>query len=111
MRALVVGAGIGGLAAAGALARNGWQTTMLEQAPGPRTTGYMIDFFGPGFAAAESLGAITHLRRHSELYGRARYLDPDGRTRARFAMDSFPNAAHGKYFSILRPDIEKGLRE
>ncbi|WP_411732102.1 hypothetical protein [Paeniglutamicibacter sp.] len=71
----------------------------------------MIDFFGPGFAAAESLGAIMHLRRHSELYGRARYLDPDGRTRARFAMDSFLNAAHGKYFSILRPDIEKGLRE
>ncbi|WP_411732101.1 NAD(P)-binding protein [Paeniglutamicibacter sp.] len=35
MRALVVGAGIGGLAAGGALARNGWQTTVLEQAPGP----------------------------------------------------------------------------
>ncbi|MFL4475688.1 FAD-dependent monooxygenase [Paeniglutamicibacter sp. MACA_103] len=111
MQALVVGAGIGGLAVAGALARDGWQVTVLEQAPGPRTAGYMIDFFGPGFVAAESLGAITHLQRRSELYERARYVDPTGRTRARFPMDSFLNAAHGKFFSILRPDIETGLRE
>ena len=111
MRALIVGAGIGGLAAAGALAQNGWETTVLEQAPAPRTAGYMIDFFGPGFAAADSLGAIAHLQRHGEMYSRARYVDPAGRTRAKFAMESFLNAAHGKFFSILRPDIEAGLRE
>ncbi|MDQ0095251.1 FAD-dependent monooxygenase [Paeniglutamicibacter psychrophenolicus] len=111
MRALVVGAGIGGLAAAGALAKNGWETTVLEQATAPRTAGYMIDFFGPGFAAAESLGAIAHLQRRGELYSRACYVDQAGRTRAKFAMESFLNAAHGKFFSILRPDIEMGLRE
>ena len=32
VRAVVVGAGIGGLAAAGALARSGWQVTLLERA-------------------------------------------------------------------------------
>jgi 2-polyprenyl-6-methoxyphenol hydroxylase-like FAD-dependent oxidoreductase len=52
MKAIVCGAGIAGLSAAGFLARNGWQVTVLEQAPTPRPEGYMIDFFGPGWPAA-----------------------------------------------------------
>lgn len=111
MRALVVGAGISGLAAAGALARDGWQTTVLEQAAKPRAAGYMIDFFGPGYAAAAKLGALEYLRDYGELYAQARYIDPAGRTRARLSMESFLNAADGEFFSILRPDIETGLRQ
>ncbi|MFI8413377.1 FAD-dependent monooxygenase [Paeniglutamicibacter gangotriensis] len=111
MRALIIGAGIAGLAAAGALARDGWETTVLEQASGPRTAGYMIDFFEPGFTAAQSLGALSNLREYGQFYTRARYVDATGRTRAQLSMDSFLNAAGGKFFSILRPDIERGLRE
>lgn len=110
MRAVVVGAGISGLSVAGALARNGWQATLLEQAPAPRTAGYMIDFFGPGYDAAARLGALEHLTDYGHLYSRARYVDTSGKTRAQLSMSSFLNAADGKFFSILRPDIVTGLR-
>lgn len=67
MRALIIGAGISGPAVAGALARDGWETTVLEQASGPCTAGYMIDFFEPGFTAAQSLGALNNLREYGQF--------------------------------------------
>src|SRR6185312_13909796 len=39
--AVVVGAGINGLAVAGQLAADGWTVDVLEQAPAPRRAGYM----------------------------------------------------------------------
>ncbi|GAA3675704.1 FAD-dependent monooxygenase [Arthrobacter ginkgonis] len=111
MKAVVVGAGIAGLAAAGQLADRGWETTVLEQAPGPRTGGYMIDFFGPGFAAAEAMGALAELRRRGHVYGSVRYVDRSGRTTARLDVAALVRATGGRYFSILRPDIEAVLRD
>lgn len=64
-RAVVVGAGISGLATAGLLARMGWETTVLEQSAGPRRAGYMIDFFGPGFDAAERQGLLGALHERA----------------------------------------------
>lgn len=109
--AVVVGAGISGLAVAGQLATDGWSVDVLEQAPGPRPAGYMIDFFGPGFEAADSIGLLPVLRRRGVLYDSIRYVDRTGRTTANLTMDAFLRAADGRFFSILRPDIEGGLRE
>lgn len=58
MKAVVCGAGITGLAMAGKLAQDGVEVVVLERAPAPREQGYMIDFFGAGFDAAEELGAL-----------------------------------------------------
>lgn len=110
-RAVVVGAGISGLAIAGQLAADGWRVDVLEQAPGPRPAGYMIDFFGPGFEAADAMGLLPALRRRGVLYDSLRYVDRTGRTTAKLTMDTFLRAAEGRFFSILRPDIEDGLRE
>ncbi|WP_417234727.1 FAD-dependent monooxygenase [Arthrobacter sp.] len=110
-RAVVVGAGISGLSIAGQLAADGWAVDVLEQAPGPRPAGYMIDFFGPGFDAAESMGLLPALRRRGVLYDSLRYVDATGRTTARLSMGAFLRASRGRFFSILRPDIEDGLRE
>ena len=110
MKAVVVGAGIAGLAAAGQLAARGWDTTVLEQAPGPRSGGYMIDFFGPGVSAAEAMGVLPELRRRGHLYGYVRYVDAKGRTTAGLDVAAFVRATGGRFFSILRPDIEAGLR-
>lgn len=109
--AVVVGAGISGLAVAGQLAADGWTVDVLEQAPAQRRAGYMIDFFGPGFDAAEAMGLLPALRRRGVLYDSLRYVDGTGRTTAKMTMDTFLRAASGRFFSILRPDIEDGLRE
>ena len=56
MKALIQGAGISGLACARVLDERGWDVTIVEAATAPRTGGYMIDFFGPGWEAAARLG-------------------------------------------------------
>lgn len=54
--AVVVGAGIGGLAAAGALARSGWQVTLLERAARVRAARTALVLWPNGIRALRSLG-------------------------------------------------------
>jgi 2-polyprenyl-6-methoxyphenol hydroxylase-like FAD-dependent oxidoreductase len=54
--AVVVGAGIGGLAAAGALARTGWRVTLLERADRLRTAPIALLLWPGGVRALEALG-------------------------------------------------------
>ena len=62
-RALIVGAGIAGLATAWWLERAGWDVLVVERAPGFRAGGYMIDFFGPGHEVARRMGLLPALER------------------------------------------------
>ncbi|RCK68424.1 FAD-dependent oxidoreductase [Desertihabitans brevis] len=110
MRVVVNGAGIAGLACALALSRLGWQVLVTEIAPAPRRGGYMIDFFGPGWEAAERLGALEALRRRGRLYQEARFVDEHGRTTGRLGFETVDELARGRFFSIMRPDIEESLR-
>lgn len=109
MKALISGAGIAGLTTALALHRAGWDVTMIEKAPGLRAGGYMLDFFGPGFEAAEDLGVITSLRQHARGVGRVDFVDARGRTGSCMDYDRMISAADGKLFPILRGDIEREL--
>jgi 2-polyprenyl-6-methoxyphenol hydroxylase-like FAD-dependent oxidoreductase len=54
--AVVVGAGIGGLATAGALARTGWQVTVLERADRVRADQTALFLWPSGVEALRSLG-------------------------------------------------------
>jgi 2-polyprenyl-6-methoxyphenol hydroxylase-like FAD-dependent oxidoreductase len=54
--AVVVGGGIGGLAAAGALARTGWQVTLLERADRVRADRTALFVWPDGVRALHSLG-------------------------------------------------------
>jgi 2-polyprenyl-6-methoxyphenol hydroxylase-like FAD-dependent oxidoreductase len=66
MKAAICGAGIAGLTLAGRLHNIlGWEVVVLEKAPGPRSEGYMIDFFGPGYDAAEAMGVLPWLEELS----------------------------------------------
>lgn len=111
MRAVVCGAGIAGLALAHRLATAGAAVVLLERAPGPRTQGYMIDFFGAGYDAAEAMGVLPGLRAVSYRVTEARYVDDHGRRRASLSFDQFATALGGRLFSIMRPDLERVLRE
>jgi len=54
--AVVVGAGVGGLAVAGALARSGWQVTLLERTERLRAAGAALLIWPNGVRALRALG-------------------------------------------------------
>lgn len=110
MRAVVVGGGISGLACAIALGQRGWRVDVLERAPAPRTEGFTIDFYGPGYDAAGALGVLDELRSRGRVYETARYVDVDGRPRGELPIAAFVRVRQGRYFSIPRGSIEAGLR-
>lgn len=62
MKVVICGAGIAGLALAQRLTAHTIGVLILDNAPGPRPQGYMIDFFGPGYDAAEAMGVLPASR-------------------------------------------------
>ncbi|MRX45313.1 FAD-dependent oxidoreductase [Agromyces kandeliae] len=107
MRAAVIGAGIAGLASARQLALAGWEVDVLERADGPRADGYMMDFFGLGFDAAERIGVLPRLREVSYRIGAVEYVDArSGRRTASIDYDAFASALGGRLLSLMRPDLE-----
>jgi len=109
MKAIIIGAGIAGLAAARALNRAGWEIAIYERARGPRPSGYMIDFFGPGYDAADALGILPILKRKAHKIDAAHFVDASGRDRSMLRYDLATRAAGGKILSLLRGDIESTL--
>ncbi|HEX9228677.1 MAG TPA: FAD-dependent oxidoreductase [Arthrobacter sp.] len=111
MKAVICGAGISGLSAAAFLIRRGWQVVVVEQSTGPRPQGYMIDFFGPGWQAADGLGIIPRLRELGYEVQRVEYVDRRGVSRASLPFAGFARVAGGRLVSVLRPDLELAIRE
>ncbi|GAA1853345.1 FAD-dependent monooxygenase [Brevibacterium marinum] len=111
MRALICGAGIAGLTLAGRLEHHGWNVTLVDNSPGPRRHGYMIDFSGPGFEAVTAMGLESRLRQMASSVERFRYIDDAGRTTVSLDYDRFVKALGGQIVSIMRPDLEQMLRE
>ncbi|WP_308110162.1 FAD-dependent monooxygenase [Streptomyces sp. ET3-23] len=108
---VICGAGIAGLALAGCLDHLGWEVVVLERAPGPRTQGYMIDFFGPGYTAAAAIGLLPRLRQLRYPVHELCYVDESGRRKAGLDYARFTRAAGGQVLSLMRPDLEMALRE
>jgi len=111
MKAIISGAGIAGLATAIALSRAGWAVTVLEKAAGLREGGYMLDFYGPGYEAAEDLGVIAALKSHARGVGQVDFVNGDGRVGSQMSYAQMRDAADGKLFPILRGEIEKELHD
>lgn len=111
MKAIIAGGGIAGLSSAHALHHAGWEVTILERARSLRTGGYMIDFFGPGYDAAESLGLLPALKAKAHRVDEVLFVDESGRHRSRIDYRLATRAAKGKLFPILRGDLEKVLAE
>ncbi|GAB1692867.1 FAD-dependent monooxygenase [Krasilnikovia sp. M28-CT-15] len=111
MRVIICGAGIAGLALAQRLDAQGAAVTVLEKAPGPRAGGYMIDFFGPGYDAAEAMGVLPRILELGYHIDDLAYRDDAGRRRATLRFARFAKAAGGRVISVMRPDLERALRE
>src|SRR5690606_17952644 len=79
MRIVVIGAGLGGVAAAVGLHRTGHEVTLLERAPEPRETGTGIVVMPNGLRALDELGLGAEVRRHAVTTRTGGLLDRRGR--------------------------------
>jgi 2-polyprenyl-6-methoxyphenol hydroxylase-like FAD-dependent oxidoreductase len=111
MKVAICGAGIAGLALAQRLSSVGWDVVVLEKAPGPRTQGYLIDFFGVGYDAAEAMGVLPGIQELGYHVEEVSFVDETGRRRAALSFGQVAKAAQGRLLSIMRPDLELVLRE
>ena len=109
MKVVVCGAGIAGLTAAWGFAHAGWDVVLLEKASGPREEGYMIDFFGPGFAVAEQMGLVSVLTELAYAVPQAVWVDAQGRRQATLDYARLQRAEKGRLLSLMRGDLERAL--
>lgn len=103
---LISGGGIAGLTLGLCLHRAGIGCTIVEQAPGPRTEGYMIDFFGSGYDAAERLGLLPDLERIH--YPISKLTFRNGRGHQKFAIP-YPELRRlffNRHFNFMRGELE-----
>jgi 2-polyprenyl-6-methoxyphenol hydroxylase-like FAD-dependent oxidoreductase len=111
MKAVVCGAGIAGLTIAGRLAVHGWDVTVVESARALRSSGYMIDFFGLGYDAAEVMGVLPRVLDLGYTVDEWMYVDRTGARRSGLSFKGFAQAVGGRVVSIMRPSLELALRE
>ena len=109
MKAIIAGAGIAGLAAAYELGRMGWEVTVLERAKALRAGGYMIDFFGPGYDAAEENGLLPALAKHAHAIDGVELVNGDGSHQAYMSYAALRASLGDRLFSLMRGDIEQVL--
>ena len=105
MRIAVIGAGIAGTTLAYWLRRSGHVPTLIEKAPHLRTGGYMIDFWGPGYAVAEKMGLRAQLDSTGYKVREVRLVDRRGMKVGGFSVDGLRRAAGGRFTSLPRGDL------
>ncbi|WP_406076738.1 FAD-dependent oxidoreductase [Micromonospora sp. NBC_00858] len=110
-RAVIVGAGIAGLATALRLGQDGWHTLVVERAPARRSSGYLVNLLGAGYDAAERIGLLPALSDRQLGLFTTVLVRADGRPK--FTVPSaIAEAALGKRtMSVFRGDLETALYE
>jgi 2-polyprenyl-6-methoxyphenol hydroxylase-like FAD-dependent oxidoreductase len=111
MRILISGGGIAGLTLAFWLRQHGFSPTVVEQAPGVRGGGYMIDFWGLGFDVAEKMGIVEALEaEHCEIPV-LEFVDERSRTKSRLQIRKMREMIGFRHFNLLRSGLERVLFE
>jgi 2-polyprenyl-6-methoxyphenol hydroxylase-like FAD-dependent oxidoreductase len=112
MRVLICGGGIAGLTLASCLARRGITPLLVERAGRLRDQGYMIDFFGSGFAVAARLGLLYDLEQIHYPVSSLTVLDPHGSVRLSIPYPVLRRRLfHDRHFNFMRGDLERLLYE
>jgi len=106
---LISGCGIGGPALAFWLQRVGFEPTIVEHAPKPRESGYMIDCWGLGYGMVERMGLLSRLREIGYLIDELRLVDAQGRRLTAIDGKLMREALGDRFFSLLRGDLAKAI--
>jgi 2-polyprenyl-6-methoxyphenol hydroxylase-like FAD-dependent oxidoreductase len=109
MRVLISGAGIAGPTLAYWLDHFGFETTIVEKAPGLRTGGYIIDFWGSGFDVADRMDLLEEVRRKGYRVEKVKVVDRAGQRVAGFSATAFTRATAGRYVSLPRGDLAESI--
>ncbi|SDK19615.1 FAD-dependent monooxygenase [Nonomuraea jiangxiensis] len=86
-RAVVIGAGVGGLTAGVALLRAGWDVTVLERAPKIDPVGSGLAIAANALQALDTLDLGAEIRKLSQLHGQAGIRRPGGQWLVRTSGD------------------------
>lgn len=108
-RAVVVGAGVGGLATAIGLRRAGWAVTVLERRAGPERYGTAFGIHPNAQAALDRLGLGGALRARGVPYRHARIRRPDGRVLAALPLERIERRAGRPELLLSRPHLIDAL--
>jgi len=106
---LISGAGIAGPTLAYWLAHYGLEPTIVEKAPGFRTGGYVIDFWGAGFDIADRMGLAPEITERGYQVQEVRVVDCDGRRVSGFSAQAFARATQGRFTSLPRGELARSI--
>ncbi|MGW2016993.1 FAD-dependent monooxygenase [Streptomyces sp. NPDC001927] len=109
--AVVVGAGIGGLAAAIGLRRVGWEVTVMERAPVLDDAGAGISLAANGIRALDALGVGAAVRAAARGQYTGGTRTPDGNWLARMDGAALERALGTPIVGIPRATLHRLLRE
>jgi 2-polyprenyl-6-methoxyphenol hydroxylase-like FAD-dependent oxidoreductase len=112
MRALIAGAGIGGLAAAVALRRAGWDVGVYERSSQPRELGFGLLLAANALAALQELGVDEAVRREGAANGWVEIRRLDGTCIRRLhapiggpSMVALRQTLHGSLLAAAGSDV------
>lgn len=108
-RAIVVGAGIGGLAAAVGLLRVGWEVTVYEQAPAAEPVGAGISLWSNALRALEWLGVGDTIRSRGAVPIGGGARTPTGRWLSRSLGDAVLGDQDLTMVMVHRADLHEAL--
>ena len=105
MRAGVIGAGIGGLAAAVALARDGWEVAVLERDDRPGGAGTALGIWPGAMHALDALGLGGTVRARATPQERGVFRRPDGSQLATIDVDRLRRRTGDPVYLLSRPAL------
>src|SRR5690349_16674175 len=107
MRVIVVGGGVGGLAAAVALGQEGFDLIVLEQAPELSEVGAGVNLSANAMKALVRLGVDSHIRETSvESEGNVYCSLEDGSELSRTEFGAAAAKVYGEgFYHTYRPDL------
>ncbi|MDF3143086.1 MULTISPECIES: FAD-dependent monooxygenase [unclassified Streptomyces] len=108
-RAIVIGGGIGGLTAAAALHRGGWDVTVLERAPSLEPVGAAISLAPNSLRALDVIGLGDEIRDLAAWQGDGGLRTPSGRWLSRADADAVAERFGGPLVLLHRATLINSL--